>query len=150
MSDWHCDVLGLRQQRALREMGPVLCGQGAYPAGDTVLASHLVSRTRSSSATSINWAKVPWAFACERYPFPLGQLKKFCPQIMSPPSAASKSPAISPIICRGTSTLQPARQIAWQGRFIGCRDRRLPHPPLLSLLSPPQRISTWRCALCAA
>lgn len=30
-----------------------------------------------------NWAKDPWAFACERYPFPLGQLEKFWPHIMS-------------------------------------------------------------------
>ena len=27
-----------------------------------------------------NWAKDPWAFGCERMPFPLGQLKKFWPQ----------------------------------------------------------------------
>ena len=31
-----------------------------------------------------NWAKDPWAFACERYPFPLGQLQKFWPHILSP------------------------------------------------------------------
>jgi monoamine oxidase len=31
-----------------------------------------------------NWAKDPWAFGCERMPFPLGQLKKFWPQIMEP------------------------------------------------------------------
>ena len=31
-----------------------------------------------------NWAKDPWAFACERMPFPLGQLKRFWPQIHEP------------------------------------------------------------------
>jgi monoamine oxidase len=31
-----------------------------------------------------NWAKDPWSFGCERMPFPLGQLKKFWPQIMQP------------------------------------------------------------------
>ncbi len=31
-----------------------------------------------------NWAKDPWAFGCERTPFPLGQLKKFWPHIMAP------------------------------------------------------------------
>jgi monoamine oxidase len=31
-----------------------------------------------------NWAKDPWAFGCERMPFPLGQLRKFWPQIMEP------------------------------------------------------------------
>ncbi len=31
-----------------------------------------------------NWAKDPWAFGCERMPFPLGQLKAFWPQIMEP------------------------------------------------------------------
>jgi monoamine oxidase len=31
-----------------------------------------------------NWAKDPWAFSCERMPFPLGQLKKFWPHIMKP------------------------------------------------------------------
>jgi monoamine oxidase len=31
-----------------------------------------------------NWAKDPWAFGCERMPFPLGQLKKFWPHIMEP------------------------------------------------------------------
>ncbi len=31
-----------------------------------------------------NWAKDPWAFACERHPFPLGQLKQFWPHLMSP------------------------------------------------------------------
>ena len=41
MSDWHCDVLGMRQKRVLRELGPVLCGQGAYLAGGTALALHL-------------------------------------------------------------------------------------------------------------
>ena len=44
MSDWHRDVLGLRQQRVLRELGPVLCGQGAYLAGGTALALHLGHR----------------------------------------------------------------------------------------------------------
>ena len=31
-----------------------------------------------------NWSKDPWAFACERKPFPLGQLKKFWPVIHQP------------------------------------------------------------------
>ena len=31
-----------------------------------------------------NWAKDPWAFSCERMPFPLGQLKKFWPSLMEP------------------------------------------------------------------
>jgi monoamine oxidase len=31
-----------------------------------------------------NWAKDPWAFACERMPFPLGQLKKFWPHVREP------------------------------------------------------------------
>jgi len=31
-----------------------------------------------------NWSKDPWAFSCERTPFPLGQLKKFWPQIHEP------------------------------------------------------------------
>ena len=31
-----------------------------------------------------NWAKDPWAFGCERMPFPLGQLKKFWPHVMEP------------------------------------------------------------------
>jgi len=31
-----------------------------------------------------NWAKDPWAFSCERLPFPLGQLKKFWPHIHQP------------------------------------------------------------------
>ena len=31
-----------------------------------------------------NWSKDPWAFYCERMPFPLGQLKKFWPHIMEP------------------------------------------------------------------
>lgn len=31
-----------------------------------------------------NWAKDPWAFACERHPFPLGQLAKFWPQMTAP------------------------------------------------------------------
>jgi monoamine oxidase len=31
-----------------------------------------------------NWAKDPWAFSCERLPFPLGQLKKFWPHIHEP------------------------------------------------------------------
>jgi len=31
-----------------------------------------------------NWAKDPWAFACERHAFPLGQLKKFWPHTMEP------------------------------------------------------------------
>lgn len=44
MSDWHCDVLGARQQRALRELGPVLRRQGAYLAGGTAIALHLGHR----------------------------------------------------------------------------------------------------------
>jgi monoamine oxidase len=31
-----------------------------------------------------NWSKDPWAFNCERRPFPLGTLKKFWPHIMQP------------------------------------------------------------------
>lgn len=31
-----------------------------------------------------NWSKDPWSFSCERYPFPLGQLKKFWPHIIAP------------------------------------------------------------------
>jgi monoamine oxidase len=31
-----------------------------------------------------NWAKDPWAFGCERHPFPRGQLKKFWPHTMEP------------------------------------------------------------------
>jgi monoamine oxidase len=31
-----------------------------------------------------NWARDPWASACERHPFPLGQLAKFWPHIMTP------------------------------------------------------------------
>ena len=31
-----------------------------------------------------NWAKDPWAFGCERMPFPLGQLKKFWPHLREP------------------------------------------------------------------
>jgi monoamine oxidase len=31
-----------------------------------------------------NWADDPWAFHCERHPFPLGELKRFWPQIMEP------------------------------------------------------------------
>ncbi len=31
-----------------------------------------------------NWAKDPWAFGCERHPFPLGKLKQFWPHIMEP------------------------------------------------------------------
>src|SRR5262249_44528575 len=31
-----------------------------------------------------NWAKDPWAFNCERTPFPLGTLKKFWPHILRP------------------------------------------------------------------
>lgn len=31
-----------------------------------------------------NWSKDPWSFSCERYPFPLGELSKFWPHIMSP------------------------------------------------------------------
>jgi monoamine oxidase len=31
-----------------------------------------------------NWSKDPWAFGCERMPFPLGQLRKFWPQIYLP------------------------------------------------------------------
>jgi monoamine oxidase len=31
-----------------------------------------------------NWAKDPWAFGCERMPFPLGQLSRFWPHIMEP------------------------------------------------------------------
>lgn len=44
MSEWHCDVLGLRQQRVLRELGPLLCGQGAYLAGGTAIALHMGHR----------------------------------------------------------------------------------------------------------
>ncbi len=44
MSAWHGDVLGQRQQRALRELGPLVCGQGAYLAGGTALALHLGHR----------------------------------------------------------------------------------------------------------
>jgi monoamine oxidase len=31
-----------------------------------------------------NWAKDPWAFACERHAFPLGQLAKFWPHMITP------------------------------------------------------------------
>lgn len=31
-----------------------------------------------------NWSKDPWSFSCERYPFPLGELDKFWPHIMTP------------------------------------------------------------------
>jgi monoamine oxidase len=31
-----------------------------------------------------NWSKDPWAFNCERRPFPLGTLKRFWPQVMQP------------------------------------------------------------------
>jgi monoamine oxidase len=31
-----------------------------------------------------NWSKDPWAFGCERLPFPMGQLRRFWPQIMQP------------------------------------------------------------------
>jgi monoamine oxidase len=31
-----------------------------------------------------NWANDPWAFGCERLPYPLGTLKKFWPQIREP------------------------------------------------------------------
>jgi len=31
-----------------------------------------------------NWAKDPWAFGCERMPYPLGQLKSFWPHIREP------------------------------------------------------------------
>ncbi len=31
-----------------------------------------------------NWARDPWAFACERHPFPLGQLAKFWPHAITP------------------------------------------------------------------
>ena len=31
-----------------------------------------------------NWSKDPWAFACERHPFPLGQLAKFWPHTIEP------------------------------------------------------------------
>ena len=44
MSDWHVEVLGQRQQRALRELGPLLCNQGAYLVGGTALALHLGHR----------------------------------------------------------------------------------------------------------
>jgi len=35
-------------------------------------------------AVVYNWAKDPWAFGCERMPFPLGQLNKFWPHIHEP------------------------------------------------------------------
>lgn len=31
-----------------------------------------------------NWSKDPWAFNCERHPFPLGSLKKFWPHTLEP------------------------------------------------------------------
>ena len=31
-----------------------------------------------------NWSKDPWAFSCERYPYPLGTLKRFWPQVGQP------------------------------------------------------------------
>jgi monoamine oxidase len=31
-----------------------------------------------------NWAKDPWAFGCEGLPLPLGQLKRFWPEILEP------------------------------------------------------------------
>lgn len=31
-----------------------------------------------------NWSKDPWAFGCERLPFPVGQLGRFWPRIMEP------------------------------------------------------------------
>ncbi len=31
-----------------------------------------------------NWSKDPWALSCERYPYPLGTLKKFWPHMMEP------------------------------------------------------------------
>lgn len=44
MSEWHCEILGQRQRQALRELGPLLCSQGAYLAGGTALALHLGHR----------------------------------------------------------------------------------------------------------
>ena len=72
-----------------------------YPAPDqhaqadrrNLVYSRRSFRSRSSStrgrqniehAIVHNWAKDPWAFGCERMPFPLGQLKKFWPNIMEP------------------------------------------------------------------
>jgi monoamine oxidase len=31
-----------------------------------------------------NWSKDPWAFNCERRPFPLGTLRRFWPHVMQP------------------------------------------------------------------
>lgn len=44
MSEWHVEVLGQRQQRALRELGSLVCGQDAYLAGGTAIALHLGHR----------------------------------------------------------------------------------------------------------
>jgi monoamine oxidase len=41
--------------------------------------AHTVERT-----IVYNWSKDPWAFNCERRPFPLGTLKKFWPHVMQP------------------------------------------------------------------
>ena len=41
--------------------------------------SHTVER-----AYVQNWSKDPWAMSCERYPYPLGTLKKFWPHMIEP------------------------------------------------------------------
>jgi monoamine oxidase len=42
------------------------------------------SRPNIEQAYVHNWANDPWAFHCERHPFPLGELKRFWPQIIEP------------------------------------------------------------------
>ena len=57
-----------------------------------------------------NWSKDPWAFNCERHPFPLGSLKKrFTGRTSSNPSAGSTSPAATPTTSPGAWTPPPAR-----------------------------------------
>jgi monoamine oxidase len=47
---------------------------GFYPGKSTTIERVIVH----------NWSKDPWAFGCERLPFPLGQLSAFWPHIIEP------------------------------------------------------------------
>ncbi len=84
-------AMSLVYQTADELPGPrgVLMGSGRadVTADEALSAFRRVYPGRSQTveqAIVVNWAQDPWAFGCERMPFPLGQLKKFWPHVMEP------------------------------------------------------------------
>ena len=114
------DVFGLPDGRRSAGTRGVLMGSGramsrltrpSPPSG-----SSIPGKTQTIEQAIVhNWAKDPWAFGCERMPFPLGQLKKFWPHIMEPVGRVHFA-GCSLTICPGAWTPPRAPPTAWPPR----------------------------------